>query len=101
VVDHVLRLAAFTTGILLGLFLLGSLPHRVRPWAALAGLVVGFVAVCLAWQPWQEKPLLAWPWYAPLGSLTTAGIALILDSWRAPHGSSGDGGTQPGVGAAR
>ena len=36
---------AFTTGMILGLFVLGSLRRPVRSGAALAGLVVGFVVV--------------------------------------------------------
>lgn len=80
VVDQVLTVAGFTTGMVLGLFLLGSLPRPVASRAALTGAVVGFVVVLLVWLPWyQNKALLAWPWYPPLGSLTTVLVGLIVD----------------------
>ncbi len=91
VVKRVLAVAGFTTGLLLGLFLLGTLPVRVSSRAAIAGLATGFVVVFLAWLPgtgvtapvdWLpaglRKPILAWPWYAPLGAGTTVGVALLL-----------------------
>jgi len=56
VVVSVLGIAAFTTGIVLGLFFLGMLPRPVSQRAALAGLAVGlagmtwiFFATPLAW----------------------------------------------------
>jgi SSS family transporter len=104
VVDQVFIVAGFTTGMVLGLFLLGSLRRRVRPAAALAGLVAGFVAVCFVWRPilgLEAGPLLAWPWYAPVGSLTTVLVALAVDWLGARHGPPGDGSTQPGIHAAR
>jgi Na+/proline symporter len=92
VVEKVLAVAGFTTGLLLGLFILGSLRRRVRSSAALAGLVCGFVAVCAVWLPssgltanlewlplWYRQTLLAWPWFAPLGAGTTVLVALVLD----------------------
>ena len=49
VVDQVLSVAGFTTGMILGLFLLGSLRRPVGSRAALAGVVVGFGTVLLVW----------------------------------------------------
>ena len=84
VVEQVLAVAGFTTGLLLGLFLLGSMRRPVRSWAALTGLVCGFLTVFAVWLPssgltaeyeWlpdvYRKPLLAWPWFAPVGTATT------------------------------
>jgi SSS family transporter len=98
VVDQVLAVAGFTTGMVLGLFVLGSLRRPVRPGAALAGLVAGFVAVGLVWLPqlWG-KPLLAWPWYAPVGTVTTVAVALALNLWGPERGQPRDGGPEPGV----
>ncbi len=73
VVSSVLGIAAFTTGIVLGVFFLGMLTSRVGQRAALTGFVVG-----LAGMTWIffATPL-AWPWYALVGSFGTfvAGLA--------------------------
>ncbi|MFP5286218.1 MAG: sodium:solute symporter [Thermoanaerobaculia bacterium] len=73
IVSSILGIAAFTTGIVLGVFFLGIFTRRVGQRAALAGLVVG-----LAGMTWIffATPL-AWTWYALAGSLLTvvAGLA--------------------------
>src|SRR3954470_9021732 len=51
VVEQVLTVAGFTTGLLLGLFVLGSLRRPVRSGAALAGMVCGFATVLAVWLP--------------------------------------------------
>jgi solute:Na+ symporter, SSS family len=92
IVEQVLTVAGFTTGLLLGLFVLGSLRRPVRSGAALVGMVCGFVAVFLVWLPstkltaevgwlpdFYRQPILAWPWFAPLGAGTTVLVALIAD----------------------
>ena len=82
------RSPGFTTGLLLGLFILGSLRRPVRSWAALTGLVCGFsggvgglAAVRVRGfgrcQPVRHR--LAWPWFAPVGAGTTVLVALVLD----------------------
>src|SRR5262249_7148252 len=80
VVEQVLKVAGFTTGMILGLFLLGSMRRPVSSRAALVGLVVGFVAVFLVWLPstWGNV-LLAWPWYAPIGTLVTVAVARLAN----------------------
>ena len=80
VIDQVFTVAGFTTGMILGLFLLGSLRRPVPSWAALAGLVAGFVVVFVVWLPplWGDRRL-AWPWYAPVGTVTTVAVALALN----------------------
>jgi solute:Na+ symporter, SSS family len=90
VIDAVLTVAGFTTGMILGLFLLGRLDRPVRSRAALAGLVAGFALVFWIW----AKTDLAWPWYAPIGTLTTVLTALAANA----YGSPGNRGPQPGVG---
>ncbi len=99
IIDQVLAVAGFTTGIVLGLFFLGSLKHPVGSRSALIGLVVGFVAVLCAWQlpPLWNQPALAWPWFAPIGSIVTVLVALIVDRLRHRYGSSLDRSPQPRV----
>jgi Na+/proline symporter len=98
IITRVLEVAGFTTGLVLGLFILGSMRRPVRSTAALVGLGAGFVAVLSAWLPrlWGP-PVLAWPWFAPLGCLVTIAVALIFDKLVLQHGSSADGSTQPGL----
>lgn len=69
VVDQVLSVAGFTTGMVLGLFALGSMRRPVRSGAALVGLVVGFLTVTAVWLPSVERRKLpdgrtlpAWLW---------------------------------------
>jgi hypothetical protein len=71
-VASVLGIAAFTTGIVLGVFFLGIFAPRVGQRAALAGLVVG-----LAGMTWIffATPL-AWPWFALVGSALTFAAGL-------------------------
>ena len=72
VVESVLGIAAFTTGIVLGVFFLGILSTRVGERAALAGLVGGLAVMTAIY---FATPL-AWPWYALLGSALTFTIGL-------------------------
>jgi Na+/proline symporter len=93
VIGPVLSVAGLTTGTILGLFLLGSLRRPVTSRAALVGLAVGFaaaLAACLL------TPL-AWPWYAPIGTLTTVGVALLVNLLGWARGSPGNRGAEPGL----
>jgi Na+/proline symporter len=86
IVSSVLGIAAFTTGIVLGLFFLGMYTHRVGQTAALTGLVAG-----LAGMTWIffATPL-AWPWYALVGSLLTVAAGLVASLFtRTPDPESG------------
>jgi SSS family transporter len=97
VIGPVLTVAGLTTGMILGLFVLGSLRRPVAWWAALAGLVTGFLVVFLLWlSPIWIGDGLAWPWYAPVGTVTTVVIALALNVLGAKRGSPADGGAKPG-----
>jgi solute:Na+ symporter, SSS family len=81
VVTNVLTIAGFTTGIVLGVFLLGVLT-RVGQRSALAGMAGGLVAMtALAFL----TPL-AWPWYSMVGSLGTLALGLAASRlWREPE----------------
>jgi SSS family transporter len=72
VVSSVLGIAAFTTGVVLGVFFLGIFTTRVGQRAALGGLVVGLVGMTYIF----FATSLAWPWYALVGSLGTFAVGL-------------------------
>ncbi|WP_422926223.1 sodium:solute symporter [Singulisphaera sp. PoT] len=75
VVVNALAIASFTTGIVLGLFLLGIFTKVPQP-AALAGLLVGLAAVSFA----KFGTQLAWPWYALIGSSTVVSTGVLVDT---------------------
>jgi SSS family transporter len=102
IVEQVLAVAGLTTGLVLGLFILGSMRRPVSSRAALAGLVIGAVAVLAVFRPsaaiiarypdWVpeffREPILAWPWYAPVGTGVTVLVAYLLHRLSPPHGSA-------------
>jgi SSS family solute:Na+ symporter len=92
VIDSALAIAGFTTGVILGLFLLGRLPRPVGSVAALVGIVCGFSIIITLY---LLTPL-AWPWYAPLGTLLTMAAALVFDRLGFSYGSSGNRSAEPG-----
>jgi len=73
IVSSVLGIAAFTTGIVLGVFFLGMYTRRVGQRAALAGLVAGLAG--MTWIHFATP--LAWPWYALAGALLTVAAGLV------------------------
>ncbi len=93
VIRSVLSVAGFTTGVILGLFLLGRMRRPVGSMAALAGLVVGLGTVLALWLTTQ----LAWPWYPAVGTLVTVGVAMVLDPLSMRHGSPADRSAKPGL----
>jgi SSS family transporter len=72
VVSSVLTIAAFTTGIVLGVFFLGIFTSRVGQRAALTGLIVGLTGMTYIF----FATSLAWPWYALVGSAGTFAVGL-------------------------
>jgi SSS family solute:Na+ symporter len=72
VVVNALTIASFVFGILLGLFLLGILTHRVGQIASLVGVIAGLCAVSFA----KFGTSLAWPWFALVGSFTVFAVGL-------------------------
>ena len=99
VVNSVLAIASFTTGIVLGLFLLGIFVRRAGQQAALLGLLGGAFVVgqlrfellalidptwtnAAAWgatfgdaEDWQTP---AWPWFALIGSTATVWTGTVV-----------------------
>jgi SSS family solute:Na+ symporter len=83
VIDQVLSVAGLTTGMVLGLFLLGVLKQPISSSAALIGMLFGFCVVMAAFIPSAiNKPIVAWPWYAPIGTLSTVVMTLVLNAFR-------------------
>lgn len=80
VVDQVLAVASVTLGLILGLFALGLLPRPVRSTSAIVGLVIGFIITGGLWlSSALGRPVVAWPWLAPVGTLTTVTVALFAN----------------------
>jgi SSS family transporter len=84
IIDQVLEVAAFTTGVLLGVFFLGTLTKRVDQAAALVGFATG-LAVDLFCK-FGLAPLtgvkIAWSWYGLIGSATTFAVGLLTSTLR-------------------
>lgn len=79
VVSDVLAIAAFTFGILLGVFALGVLTTRVSQPAALAGLLGGvLVTGGVKVLTMTTAFALAGPWYALVGSVSTFVIGYLV-----------------------
>src|SRR5262245_31888397 len=99
IVTRVLAVAGLTTGLILGVFLIGLLPRRIQPGPALVGLLFGLAVVLTVWVPttWGVK-LVAWPWFAPIGALTTAGVAWLTDLVWTRNGSLADRNSKSRVG---
>jgi SSS family transporter len=70
VVNAVLGIAGFSTGVVLGIFFLGRFVPRAGAREAQLGLLFGIAGMTAVyfWTP------LAWPWYALVGSLGTLAI---------------------------
>ncbi|MCY2970035.1 MAG: hypothetical protein NTZ30_05130 [Planctomycetota bacterium] len=80
IVDQVLSIAGLTTGMVLGLFLLGTMNTPVSSGAALIGMVLGFMAVLAVYIPATlGNAVVAWPFYAPIGTITTVLMALFVN----------------------
>jgi SSS family solute:Na+ symporter len=81
IIDQVLSVAGLTTGMVLGLFILGLMRKPVGSNAALTGMVCGFLAVMAVYIPGAlGKPVLAWPWFALVGSAGTVVVALAVEA---------------------
>ncbi|MBI2223100.1 MAG: sodium/solute symporter [Acidobacteria bacterium] len=73
VVDEVLGIASFTNGIILGVFLLGTLTRRVGQTAAFAGILVG--AGVMLWL--KLFTAVSWQWYVLVGATTTFAVGVL------------------------
>ncbi len=73
VVESVLTIAGFTTGIILGIFFLGIFTRRVGPTAAFVGLLLGIGVITAV----AFGTRLAWPWYTLVGSVATFAFGVL------------------------
>jgi solute:Na+ symporter, SSS family len=73
VLEAGLGIASILYGALLGVFLLGVLTKRVSERAAMAGMLAGFSVNMYV----RFGTTIAWTWYVLIGTLVTAGVALI------------------------
>jgi SSS family solute:Na+ symporter len=86
VVEYVLTIAGFTTGITLGLFFLGIFTRRVGQRAAFAGLLAGLGLISAV----AFGTSLAWPWYTMVGSLGTFAFGSLASlAWPAAPAATG------------
>jgi Na+/proline symporter len=85
VVVNALAIASYVTGIVLGVFLLGTLTRSVGQPAALTGLVAGLAVVTAV----KFLTPIAWPWYALIGSTTVFGVGWLVQRalWNRPPAS--------------
>jgi solute:Na+ symporter, SSS family len=67
VIAHVLAIAGFTMGLILGLFLLAVFVPRASQLAALSGFIGGLIVITAV----AFGTEIAWPWYTIIGSSTT------------------------------
>jgi solute:Na+ symporter, SSS family len=70
IVDSVLSIASFTSGPVLGLFLLGTLTKGAGQRGALAGVVAGIAFMLFVWLRLD----VSWQWYVLLGAAVTFGV---------------------------
>ena len=85
VVENVLTIAGFTTGITLGVFLLGLFAPSASQKAALTGFVLGLLVMAVI----VFATPLAWPWYTMTGAGLTFGFGLVASRvW--PATTAGD-----------
>jgi SSS family solute:Na+ symporter len=73
VVENVLTIAGFTTGITLGIFLLGLFAPRTSQKAALVAFALGLLVMTVV----AFATPLAWPWYTVTGSTATFGLGWL------------------------
>jgi Na+/proline symporter len=81
IVNEVLTIAAFTSGPMLGLYLIGVLAPSVSEKPALGGFVCGLIVISLVtFLPrfTDAMPVIWWPWYATIGSAATFASGWLL-----------------------
>ncbi|HEX7086236.1 MAG TPA: sodium:solute symporter [Vicinamibacterales bacterium] len=97
VVDEVLGIASFTNGVILGVFLLGTLTTRVGRRGAFAGMACG-AAVMLAV---RLLTAVNWQWYVLIGSVTTFLVGTLASRVLESGDSQGHGNPASAMAADR
>jgi SSS family transporter len=72
VLDAGLSVLSLAAGPVLGAFLVGVLSRRAGPRGMLAGMLAGVAVLFILWY----SAAVAWTWYAFVGAVVTAGVAL-------------------------
>ncbi len=84
VISNALAIAGFSSGLLLGLFAVGTLLHQANQTAAIFGLLVGSVVLLVIKfgignlpddSPWSYQ--VAWPWFPVIGAIATFSTAWV------------------------
>jgi SSS family transporter len=81
VLDAGLAVLSWTSGPVLGAFLLATLAPRVTEGQAFAGMIAGLVAMTVVWG-WSLP--IAFTWFVFIGAATTVGVALVVELVRRP-----------------
>jgi Na+/proline symporter len=74
IVDQVLAVAGFSSGILVGVFTLGVTTRRVGQISAMCGMMAGTVVLCYV----KFFTAIAWPWYTLIGAVITIVCGLLV-----------------------
>ena len=81
VVENALKIAGFSGGLLLGVFLLGVCMRSATQLSALTGLAGGFVVLVYVQfflKTTDGDTLVAWPWLAIIGAVSTLGVGRCM-----------------------
>ena len=73
IVNEVLAVAGFSSGILVGVFTLGVATRHVGQKSALCGMLAGTAVLCAV----KFLTPIAWPWYTLIGASTTIAVGLV------------------------
>lgn len=74
VIESVLSIAGFSTGVILGVFFLGVLTTRATREGALWGMLTGLTVISAV----AFGTKVAWPWYSIIGSTTTFAVGMAV-----------------------
>jgi Na+/proline symporter len=83
VIESVMAISLFTTGVILGVFFLGILTRHVTQRGALAALVAGLAlmtTIVFVLPLLVGETVLAWPWFAIVGSSATVAFGLVANA---------------------
>lgn len=93
VINNALAIAGFSAGLLLGIFALGITWHRIGQNAVIVGAAVGAVVLSLVSFILKDdagNALVAWPWMAAIGSVTTFVAGSLAGAFGSIFDAKGD-----------
>lgn len=94
VVESGLAVTSVAYGSVLGVFLAGALTRRIGETAAIVGMAAGLALNLSLWL--LPSAPVAYPWYVPIGCMTTLGVAAIFQ-WGARKMSKDTSGAAPNL----